>query len=78
VGEVATVISKRMVVPLFSGVLLAFSCIFLYWLMGVCKSVVLICIPSLLLGRIMLFIRCDNWRCWFPVFVVVGVVRVPA
>jgi hypothetical protein len=29
-------IGKRMAVPVFSGVLLAFSRVFLYWLMGVC------------------------------------------
>jgi hypothetical protein len=52
--------AKRMVVPLFSGVLLAFSRVFLYWLMGVCRSVVLICISPLIIGRIMLFIRYVN------------------
>jgi hypothetical protein len=65
-------------VPLFSGVLLVFSRIFLYWLMGVSRLIVLICISPLFIGGVMLHIRSVNQQRCSPVFVVVGVVRVPA
>jgi hypothetical protein len=47
-----------MVVPLFSGVLLVFSRVFLYWLMGmrVCRSIASICISPLFIGETMLCI----------------------
>jgi hypothetical protein len=65
VSGVITII-RGMVVPLFSGVFLPFSRVFLYSLMGVCRSVVLICISPLFIGRIMLFNRCDNLAALVP------------